>query len=71
MEVDTRQIINLTDWVLKKGMGFVPTTKYNPFDWIKNLNLFIWKVKWKKQRDTLGVEETELPANGINKFILQ
>lgn len=50
------QIINLTDHILtvdetrllKKGLGFVPTTRFDPFLWTKDIDLFIRKLKWKK-----------------------
>lgn len=52
---NTTQIIHLTTHrftmyelsLLRKGLGFAPTTDYNAFMWIKDLNLFIRKVKWK------------------------
>ncbi|KAM4034769.1 LOW QUALITY PROTEIN: uncharacterized protein ACNLHF_021459 [Anomaloglossus baeobatrachus] len=52
----SNQVVNLSSRtlstadlsVLSKGLSFVPTTDYNDFESIKDLNLFIRKLKWKK-----------------------
>lgn len=56
--------------LLQKGLGFVPTTKFDCFTWLKDLDLFIRKLKWKKffkQKDIqecidLGISEEDLPG---------
>lgn len=73
---EVNQIINLTTYmsstyeisVLRKGLGFVPTIKFNSFTWINDLHLFVRKLKWKSlfkrknkhnQFTRLGVEEED------------
>lgn len=34
--------------LLKKGLGFVPTTRYDAFTWLKDIDLFLRKLRWKK-----------------------
>lgn len=55
---------------MSKGLTFVPTTKFNVFTWIKDLNLFIRKLKWHKfyktidqtQAQELGIDPEDLPT---------
>ncbi|CAJ0936833.1 unnamed protein product [Ranitomeya imitator] len=54
-EQDDNQVINLSSYiltmsekqVLKKGLTFVPTMRFDPFTWIKDLNLFTRKLRWR------------------------
>lgn len=32
--------------MLKKGLSFVPMTRFDDFEWMKDLNLFIRRAKW-------------------------
>lgn len=56
--------------VLKKGLSFVPTTHFKVFEWIKDLNLFTRKLKWKKcykMHDArrcleMGIDTDDLPC---------
>lgn len=34
--------------VLCKGISFVPPTRFYVFTWIKDLHLFVQKLKWRK-----------------------
>lgn len=34
--------------ILQKGISFVPSARFDLFTWIKDVNLFIRKLKWKK-----------------------
>ncbi|XP_073422111.1 uncharacterized protein [Dendrobates tinctorius] len=34
--------------VLSRGLNFVPVNRFNCFEWVKDLNLFCRKLKWKK-----------------------
>lgn len=34
--------------VLSKGLSFVPTMDFDCFYWIKDLNLFVQRLKWQK-----------------------
>lgn len=34
--------------VLCKGLSFVPTPKFNLFDWTKDISLFSRKLRWQK-----------------------
>lgn len=55
INIDENQIINLTTYsftmhelsVLKKGLGFVPITRFSSFTWIKDIHVFVRKLKWK------------------------
>ncbi|XP_075172137.1 putative C-mannosyltransferase DPY19L4 [Anomaloglossus baeobatrachus] len=54
--LNRNQIINLSSCslsekqydVLKKGLSFVPTNDFNCFHWVKDLQLFGRKLKWRK-----------------------
>lgn len=46
--------------VLSKGLSYVPTTTYDSFNWIKDINLFVRKLKWHKvfrQKDRKTCDE--------------
>lgn len=53
---DHLQIIYLTDHrlsrdelrLLQKELGFVPTTRFDVFVWLKDIDLFVQKIKWRK-----------------------
>ncbi|CAJ0933284.1 unnamed protein product [Ranitomeya imitator] len=55
-ESDRNQIINLSSYdlsdterqVLSKCLTFVPTMRFDPFTWIKDLDLFTRKLKWRR-----------------------
>lgn len=54
--------------VLKKGLSFVPHNRFKAFTWIKDLNLFVRKLKWHKffknqdrnEADNLGIDLVDL-----------
>lgn len=76
-ESSESNIINLSSYtlnaaetsLLQKGLSFVPVTKFKAFTWIKDLNLFVRKLKWHKfMKNTdqqtcaqLGIECKDLP----------
>lgn len=70
------QIINISQHILttdetkqfQKGLSFVPTSQYNSFHWVKDVNLFIRKIKWarfflnkdRERSSDLGLDQTGL-----------
>lgn len=72
------QIISLSDRILtqeeinllREGLGFVTTTRFNLFLWAKDIDLFVRKLKWKKKFKQharvrcaqLGLIEDDLPG---------
>lgn len=64
--------------VLKKGLSFVPTTKFDDFEWTKDLNLFVRKLKWarffhkKKEKCTdFGVDMEDLEGMEVLEGLLE
>lgn len=55
-QTDDLQVMNLSDYILsedknnllRKGIIFVPMNRYNCFEWVKDFNLFIRKVRWAR-----------------------
>lgn len=64
---DNFQMINLSkqsltvgeESLLKKGLGFVPITRFDPFVWLKDIHLFVRKVKWRKFFKTIDARRCE------------
>ncbi|KAM4038358.1 uncharacterized protein ACNLHF_016669 [Anomaloglossus baeobatrachus] len=50
------QIVNLSrhrlssneEKILRSGLSFVPTTRFDAFNWVKDVHLFVRKLKWRK-----------------------
>lgn len=53
--------------ILSKGLIFVPTTRFDNFGWVKDLNLFIRRLKWamffnkknKRECQAYGLEQND------------
>lgn len=70
------QVINLSQHkltkyeteLLQRGLSFVPTSRYNSFHWVKDINLFVRKIKWarffenkdRERAHDLGLDQTDL-----------
>ncbi|KAM4034381.1 alpha-2-macroglobulin-like protein 1 [Anomaloglossus baeobatrachus] len=55
--------------VLAAGLTFVPTTRCDPFLWIKDINLFLRKLKWKKHfviTDRIKCQQLGIPVESLN-----
>lgn len=56
MQNDHSQIVNLSSQtlsedeknVLSKGLSYVPTVRYSSFEWVKDIELFVGKLKWAR-----------------------
>lgn len=54
--------------ILEKGLSFVPSNRFKAFTWVKDLNLFVRKLKWHKffkhkdlnEAEGLGIDLTDL-----------
>ncbi|CAJ0967227.1 unnamed protein product [Ranitomeya imitator] len=57
--------------VLKKGLTFVPTMRFDPFTWIKDLNLFTRKLRWRNffyKNDLQKCQQLGISAEDLNDF---
>ncbi|CAJ0961582.1 unnamed protein product [Ranitomeya imitator] len=78
-EQDDNQIINLSSYsltmsekqVLKKGLTFVTTMRFDPFTWIKDLNLFTRKLRWRNffhKNDLQKCQQLGISAEDLCNF---